>query len=384
MDQPDAQHPAKLSLACLIVALASMFYVYEFFIRVSPSVLTTELMHDFSINAESLGVLSAFFLYGYTFMQIPIGVLGDSLGPRKLLTICAIICGLATVAFASTKVFALASLARLAIGVGSSFAYIGPLMLASVWFHKRYYAMLSGAVQTLGCLGAIVGGAPIAFMASRIGWQSTLLYAGIFGIVLALLFWLIIRDYPPQAAKTQPPKKSINLKSEWQRVKAVCSNRQVWWIALVGLTCWSPIDIYAGLWGVPFLRTVEHVSATEASNMTMWIWIGIAIGSPLIGWLSDYWGKRRKPLIICAVIGLISSIWAIYFTTQNHAWLDFALFWFGVSASAQAISFGLIADNVNPEYAGTAIGFNNTAVVLGGTIMQPLVGSLFTTYGVAN
>ena len=376
MDEPDK--PAKISRAIFIVALASLFYVYEYFIRVSPSVITTELMQDFDIGAEKLGLLSAFFLYGYTFMQIPIGVLGDTFGVRKLLTICAILCGISTSAFALTDSFSLAALARFGIGVGSSFAYIGPLMLASVWLHKRYYAMISGAVQTLGCLGAIIGGTPISYLAQRHGWHNTIVYSGIFGLILAIMFWLIIRDNPPNTPPA--PKEKICLHNEWRRVKAVCSNRQIWWIAAAALTCWAPIDIYAGLWGVPFLRSIEHVDVTTASNMTMWIWIGIAIGSPTVGWLSDYWGKRREPLIICGTVGIVSSIWVIYFTSTNHYLVDFAFFWFGAAASAQAVTFGLIADNVHRKYAGTAIGFNNTAVVLGGTIMQPIVGIILSHY----
>ena len=149
-------------MGILMVGLGTTFYVYEFFIRVIPSVISVELMHDFSLNASVLGLLSSGFYYAYTFMQIPAGLLCDRYGPKILLVIGLGLCGVATLFFGLTESSLMIGVCRTAAGAASAFAFICPLVLTTHWFPSRYFALVTGIIQTMGYLGPIFGGRPLA------------------------------------------------------------------------------------------------------------------------------------------------------------------------------------------------------------------------------
>lgn len=365
------------ALPYIIITLAALFYVYEFALRVMPSAMTDELMLHFNIDASGLGMLSALFFYGYAPMQIPAGMLIDRLGARKLLSTSVLICSLGALVLGMTDQFFIAGIGRTMTGVGSAFAYIGCLVLASAWFEAKYFALIAGLVQFMGCLGAIGGAAPIALIVQRYGWQRTQVASAVVGILLSVLFWLFIRDYPPKAINKVKKKHARRSDTtEMQRLKKVLSNKQTWAVGLYGFCCWAPISIFAVLWGIPFITVLHNSSTTEAAMGIAYIWGGIAVFSPIVGWWSNRINSRRIPLITSAIIAIITSIILIY--VDNVPWaLDcVVLFFFGAAASAMSVTFGMVQDNMPPSVAGTAVGFNNMAIIGAGVIFQPIVGLL--------
>ena len=135
----------------LIVATAALMYFFEFYLRVIPNSINHEIMQAFSLNAETFGIMSAMFFYGYCPLQVPAGKLGDKIGPRKVLIAAMIICTMCVFAFAFPSHRYLLYISRFGVGAASAFAYIGPIMLAKMWLDKKYIASTVGLIQTLGC-----------------------------------------------------------------------------------------------------------------------------------------------------------------------------------------------------------------------------------------
>lgn len=365
----------RRGLPTLVIATASLFYVYEFFLRVAPSALSHELMLAFKIDAGGLGLLSASFFYGYMPMQIPAGMLGDQYGPRKLLTIAAVICGFAILAFSLTQNIYIASVARFYIGLASAFAYIGPLIIARRWFPAKRFVLISGLIQMMGCFGAVIGGAPIAILSHLYGWRLTLMASAAVGAVIAVLFWAVIRDHPDADSALQHAESNEAI-SQKERFKRVCHNGQSWAAGITGFACWTPIVVFAALWGVPFLMTAYSLTSIQAAGYISWIWLGIAAGGPMLGWWSDHIRSRKTPLII-GLVGNIILTSMILFMPHLPGWLLGSLLCLlGFTSSSQAVTFGVAGDNHTSEVAGTAVGFNNMAVIAGGFLIQPLVGML--------
>ena len=358
--------------AVLMVALGAMFYVYEFFLRVAPGALTHELMRDLHLNAFSLSIMSACFFYAYAPLQIPAGLLCDSIGPRKSLTIAVAICGLATILFAHSSFAWQGSIARFFMGAASSLAFVGPLALAARWLPQKYFALAAGAVQLMGALGAMVGGGPIAAVSQDIGWREAIMYVGIAGLFLMIFFAIFLRDGPTKIRYES--QFFARFKATWHQLLEFCCNRQVWAIGAASLACWAPMAIFAELWGGPFLVSAYHLNSVTASSAISWVWIAVVIGSPFGGWWSDKIGQRCLPLIIFYSIGFIASLMLIYCHFQNMFMLNLALFMFGLTSAAQPVTFGLIADIAPKKIMGAAVGFNNMCVIAGATILQPLVG----------
>ena len=353
-----------------VITIAAMFYLYEFFIRVSPSVITNELMRDFQIHAGYLGFLSSLFYYSYTAMQIPAGLLGDKFGPRKVLTVAALICSCALFLMSVAKAPIMIGVSRFLIGFACSFGYIGPLMLANRWFPKEKFSMITGFIQALGCLGATMGTGPISYLTTAYGWREVIFASGISGLILAILFMLIVRDRPKKAKIN---KKQNNI-SQLKTVRYVIGKPQTWINGILGFCFWSPIAVFAELWGVPFLMELHHTNAPNVTPYIIWIWLGIALGAPFFGWYSNYLNSRKKPIIIGFCIGIISSIGIVFFHPIAALPMNIMMFLFGVSAATMVVTFGVVNDNNPNSVVGTAIGFNNMAVILGATILQPITG----------
>lgn len=335
-------------------------------------------MKTFGVTGQGFGVISAFYFYAYAPTQLPAGVLYDRYGPRKLMTFAIVLCAFGSAFFASTDSVFTACIGRFLIGIGSAFSFIGVLVLISRWFPPYYFAILAGVAQLMSSVGAMFGEMPLAALIDLVGWRSaSFILAGV-GFILAILFWVFIRDYPHQQNQTIPDHY---LRDEWKRLVAVCKHAYTWIIGGYAFAIWTPIAVFAALWGVPFLQEKFQVSVVAASGLCSMIWLGIGVGSPVLGWLSDKLESRRIALIISAVLGLIATLIILYWSELSYNWAYVVLFVLGLGAGGQTVSFAVVKENNTPELVGTASGFNNLSVLIGGAIFQPLVGYILQQTG---
>jgi len=358
--------------AILIFMLASSFYLYEYTLQVAPSVMTHALMSEFGLDAASLSVMIAFFSIGYTPMQIPAGLLYDRFGPRILLSVTLLICSLGALLFSVTDSYVIACFSRFLIGTGAAFSFVGILVLLARWFDPHHFAMMAGIAQLMSSIGSMAGESPLAALSHNLGWRMASFALAMVGFVLAVGIWLVVRDYPPNYVERKHPEKHHN---EWQRLGVVLRKGQTWAIGLYAFAVWAPIAVFGALWCVPYLERVYDISTVQASRADSLIWLGVGLGSPLFGWISDRVGLRNLPCSVSAAIGLVSSIFIVYIPISLPV-MWFMLFMLGVAAAGQTVSFAMVKENHHPAHVGTASGFNNMAVVSGGLFLLPLVGYL--------
>lgn len=356
----------------IICSLASLLYVYGFTVRVMPSAMTTDLMTSLNIHAFGLGWLTSFFFWGYAPMQIPVGMLYDKFDARKLLSIAIALCAVATILFGISDNYALAMATRLIMGAMAAFGFVGALIVGATWFDSKYFSTYTGFVQILGTCGAIIGQGPVAGLTHIFGWHETAIGVGVIGLICSLVVLYYVRP--------GPNKTLIKEHHEFEKQKIdfskVFKNPQNWWAAFYGFTTWTPIAVFGSLWGVPFLHEKFVIHKVAAAFLVSIAWIGVAVGGPIFGWMSIRTNLRRLPMIFSSALGLIVSIWLIYLNIHINIMTYVLLFLFGLSASAQVTSFGLISDINDKKILGTASGFTNMAVVAGGLLLIPLAGAI--------
>ncbi|KTD09866.1 MFS transporter [Legionella hackeliae] len=354
----------------MIFLLSASFYLYEFVLQVAPSVMAESMMKTFKVNAAGFGIVSAFYFYAYAPMQLPAGLLFDRYGPRKLMTFALVLCAVGSFFFASTDSLFTAALGRFLIGIASAFSFIGVLVLVSRWFPPQQFAFLAGIAQLMSSVGAMFGEVPLAALIEQVGWRNASFILALVGLALAALIWCVIRDYPHQPTQSPPKRQFID---EWHRLVSVCKRSYTWLTGAYAFAIWTPIAVFAALWGVPYLQQKYQISVIMASGMCSMIWLGIGIGSPLLGWVSDRLYSRRLALALSSIFGLLATILLLYVPIPI-SWMYAVLFMLGFGAGGQTVSFAVVKDNNPPELVGTASGFNNLSVLVGGAIFQPLVG----------
>ena len=360
----------ELYRSIFMYLIASLFLIYEMGIQVSPSVMTHDLMRDFNVNAAVLGFMVSAYFYSYAFMQIPAGILYDHFGPRTLLTIAALLCSLGILFFAGTETVYWAAFGRFLMGIGSAFAFVGVLVIAARWFDGKYFAFLVGLTQLLAVIGAICGAAPLAKGVDLFGWRGMMyLLAGI-GLILSVMAIVFLKDRPDHVHKdVLKPEKHL-----WRHLKQVLGQWQTWALAVYAFSAWGPVIVFGALWGIPYLMQRYDITNVTASFATMLMLLGGGVFSPFIGYLSNRM-KRRKPLLwIGSFVGCIASLLMLCIPQIPFWGVAFLLFIMGVGTSVHTLTFAMVQDNNNPTVTATGMGFNNMAVVIGGALLQPLVG----------
>lgn len=361
------------SRALLIWLLGAAFFFTEYFARVAPSVMVSDLMHDFHVDPLSLGVLSASFYYAYVGMQLPVGLLIDRYGPHKLLTVMAALCGLACFLFASSHTLAIANLARFLMGIAAAFAFVGALTLARNWFSPARFGLFAGTTQALGMLGAAVGEGPVALLVQHTGWRHTMVLIGLLLLGISILIACIVRDTP----KSQSPAElNVPKHSLWKSLVAVLKIKQCWINGIYVGFLYAPTAAFAELWGASYLHRVYAIPNALAAAMVSSIFIGFAISSPFAGWLSDKI-KRRKPIMLgSAILSFVFITTVLYVPHLSAWWALVLLFLYGMSNVAVSTSYAVASEIVPSDIASTSMSFANMSSVIVGAIFQPIIGGL--------
>lgn len=357
-----------------IWTLAAVFYFYEFILRVSPSVMVHELMRSFGITASAVGVLSAFYLYAYAPMQLPVGVLMDRYGVKKVLSIASIICGLGALLFAAAGDLSVASLGRLMIGAGSSFAFIAMVYVTSHWFPPRKRAFLIGIANSIAMVGASAGSGPLTMLIKNLGWRKTIAGFGLFGLLLGFAVFLIFRlDRHNKEVEKETSAEDTNI---FGNLKRVSSNKKIWFNGLTALFFYMTTTAFAGLWGLSFVQTAYGVSKEVAGYAMSMVFAGWLVGGPLMGLWSDMIGKRILAIRMGIIGALICLVPVIYFPTIPILAVYALLFLVGLFSSAELLSFSLAIELNTMKAKATTAAFTNFLISCGDAVVQPLVGFL--------
>ncbi len=370
-------------LKWLVWSLAVGFYCYEFIIRVAPSVMIQELTHTFHLNAAEVGTLAAIYLYIYAPMQIPVGILTDHFGARKLLTFAAILAGIGSVLFGIAPHEWIAGWGRFFMGMGSAFGFVGMVYISSHWFSKEKMAFLIGIGNSLGMFGAFIGQGPLNLFVHLLGWRTASIQLGILGIILGFIIFFIVRNDPSSLAKKEQEKRD-KTPSLMHYLKLVIKTKQSWINAFASLCFYSVTVAFAGLWGIPFLQQAYGVSKSFASFAISMIFVGWMVGGPLIGTYSDKLSQRKPLLLFSLVMSLLFLSTILYLNSLPPLLLFFLLFFLGFFSSGQLLQYSIAIESNPHEAKGTAIAFTNFLTMLGGALAQPLVGLLLDLNQTAN
>lgn len=365
--------------AWFVWSFAAMAFGYAFFQRVAPSVMVSDLMGDFAIGGAVLGTLSALYFYPYVLLQIPLGGLLDVIGTRYLLSSAIAFAAAGSIIFATSTTIEMAYLGRIMIGIGSSVGFLGSLALTARWFPVHQFSLLAGLTMFTGMISGMLAQAPLAITIDLFGWRNSMWGLGGFGILLALLILIFVRNNPPETNSEQankPARKSFA--QAWGQIKTGLSyattSLEVWKVAFIASAMSGPMLALGGLWGTPYLMSAYDLQRPKAAFLVSLLLIGWAVGAPTFGWLSDKYGHRKRFLIAgCTTLSVCTGF--LVFLPQPPLWVTVVIFIIiGLAGSIMTATFAHIRARTPSEYGGAVTGIVNSMTVASGAILQPLVG----------
>lgn len=360
-------------LGWIVCTIGALFYCYEYLLRITPSTMVPELMHAFSIErAETFSLIFSFYYFAYVPMQAVVGVANDVFGPRRILIFAITLCILGSLLFESTHSLYPALIARFVIGLGSAFAFVSALKLASLWLPANRFGFFVGMITALGMLGGMVGNILITHLVTSIGWNSTLTVGTVAGVVMLPVLWFGIRE-----------KVAVNNQAVTVDYKAIIKGflrllkmPQMWIVGIIGCMLYLSLSIFAESWGNEFLHRFYGFSYERASIANSMIYLGWLLGGPLMGFISDRLQLRRPLLIYGSIAAAIAMMVVLYIPGISAIAVLAILLFYGVFCSTQNVCFAVGLENASRELAGSAVALINMFVMLGGMVLQPLVGKL--------
>ena len=356
-----------------VFVLGAAAFFLSFFHRVAPAAIAEELTQAFEVSGTALGALAASYFYIYTVMQLPTGVLADTLGPRRVLTAGGVVAGIGSIVFGLADSVAVAAVGRTLVGFGVSVAFICLLKLNANWFAERQFATAVGLSNIFGMSGALLATAPLAWLITLVSWRVVFIVIGILSLALAALTWSRIRDYP---ADEVPNVAVTSFGVRWHHgLVEVLRNRATWPGFWVNFGLSGSYMSFIGLWAVPLLVHAQGMSPLAASQHTSVMLIVFAFSAVGIGMLSDRIGRRR-PLLVASSF-LYFACWMLWISgitgaTPGMTYAVFALM--GFSATGSTLSWTCAKEVNRPRYSGMATSLANTGGFLAAGILQPLVG----------
>lgn len=368
---PEQKRRRLIALSVVVAA-----YVLSFFQRFAPAGIAQDLAAAFQTSAASLGVLAATYFYVYTIMQVPTGILVDTLGPRRILLLGGMIAGGGSLLFGMAGSLDAALAGRTLIGLGVSVVFISMLKIIAVWFEEHRFASVVGLSMLLGNLGSVLAGAPLSWLAQAAGWRGVFIGVGIVSLVLGALAWLLVRDRPPENDGAVPPAPTFDRTVILTGLWCVVKNRATWPAMLVNTGLSGSFFAFGGLWATPFLTQGHGMTRDVATAHLSLYFAGFAIGCLLVGTLSDRL-RRRKPVVIVSA-HIYAAIWLVWLSgSALPAVATYTLFaLMGLTTASFTLSWACAKEVNPPQLSGMSTSVTNMGGFLMGALLQPAVGRI--------
>jgi sugar phosphate permease len=371
----------------LIFWVLAFSYILVYFHRLCPAVVAVDMMRDLQTSGALLGLLSSAYFYPYALMQLPAGLLSDSWGPRRSISLFFTVAFIGSVMLGLAPSVLLALVGRTLVGLGVAMLFVPTMKILAEWFRAKEFATMTAILIVMGGLGSLTAASPLAILSTWIGWRLSFVAVGVFTLLMALLVYLFVRDrpsdlgWPSPAEPTGSSPPAIGL---LEGMKRVLTYPGFWPVAI-----WFFFDLaiffsFGGLWGGPYLMQVYGLSKAKAGHILSMLAIGMIVGSPLLSFLSDRVLRGRKPVLVLSsfIVLCLTALLAFYTDRLSVPTLYLVCFGFGIFSSAiVVIGFTITKELFPVQIAGTSTGLVNIFPFAGGALFQPFLGYLLERPG---
>lgn len=356
----------------MIWVVASVFYAYQYILRVMPSIMLNDIMEQFHIDAATFGQFSGVYYIGYSLMHLPIGIMLDRYGPKKIMASCIVltVAGLSPLIFATHWAYPI--IGRLLIGMGSSAAILGVFKIIRMTFKEKRFARMLSLSVTIGLIGAIYGGGPVNYMCAVFGYKTVVYIFAAAGIGLAMATYLII-----------PNIKNPSETTVISDIKEVLSNSNVLLSCFCAGLMVGPLEGFADVWGTTFLIQVCGFDGAVAAKLPSLIFIGMCFGSPLLSYIAEKLGSHLLTIVSAGIIMTIAfTLLLTCLLSSSLLSLNFVAV--GICCAYQILAIYKASTYVREQVAGLTTAVANMIIMVFGYVFHTIIGGIIDAMGGPN
>ena len=356
-------------LAWFVWIIVSIFYAYQYVLRVMPSIMMSDITTQFHIDAAVFGQFSGIYYLGYSLMHLPIGIMLDRFGPRKVMSVCILltVIGLLPILFAEHWIYPL--MGRALIGIGSSAAILGTFKIIRMTFKEQHFPRMLSLSVMIGLIGAVYGGGPVSYLCNTLGYQMVVELFVILGLVLACITYFIVPDV-----------EATHQESVLADINAVFTNSKVILLCCFSGLMLGPLEGFSDVWGSGFLKQAYGFDVSTANYLPSMIFIGMCFGSPVLSLIAEKSGYYLGTIIAAgAVMCLTFSALVLGVLTVTTISVSFILV--GMCCAYQILAIYKASTYVPDNLAGLTTAVANMIIMSFGYGFHSVIGYVINSNG---
>jgi len=361
------------SAAFFVWIIGAIFYAYQYILRVMPNVMMSDIMHEFNIDASLFGQFSGVYYIGYSLLHLPIGIMLDRFGPKKVMSLCIILTVIGTLPIIYTNHWIYPIIGRILVGIGSSAAILGTFKIIRMIFSEKQFTRMLSLAVTIGLIGAIYGGGPISMLSEVYGYKAVVQIIAAAGVILAIITYLIV-----------PEMEATTHGTVFGDIKEVFTNYKVVFLCIFAGLMVGPLEGFVDVWGATFLNKIYGFNMKSSSYICSMMFIGMCFGGPFLSFIADKTGSYMGCIIGSGLIMMLSFILLIaQLLTQNTIIIAFILV--GICSAYQIIAIYKASTFVHKSVVGLTNAVANMIIMIFGYGFHSVIGYIIhITGGIGN
>ena len=344
----------SLKKPILLWSLATLFFAFQFILRLSVGILREDIIQKFAIDTIAFGTLAGYYYLGYAGMQIPLGILLDKFNYKIITFLSTVVAVIGTLTFVLASNWHYLLIGRFLIGAGSAVGFLSIVKITKTYFPPHRHSLIFGLSFTFGLTGAVFGVTPMKMLFNQFGYDLTFCVLALTGFTIGLLILLMNTNsensnYDSQQKKTPALKDIIRL----------LFNPVILIIGVSGGLMVGSLEGFADVWAIPYFKDVYRMSDTESNLITSFVYIGMCFGGPVLALLADFFRSINFMIFLTGLLMVIIFLILFYASDLSFAVCASLMFALGIFCCYQVLVFTLTTSVVDKTFAGLAVAIVN-------------------------
>lgn len=376
-------HPARLGgmTAWFNWLLAVSFVVLVFTLQTGYAVTNIGMKQEMGLSVAQVGFIGSIYTWVFAITQFGSGSMLDRLGMRWLLPSACGLVSIGGIIFSMAPNAEVLVLGQFFMAAGASFGFIGAGFVGGQWFAPSKYSIMFTWVQFAASISAILGQQALAIAVRDFDWRIIILCMALGGVVITLLMFLFMREsHRPEMERKPWPGFKKFFEELFDSVNEVAAVRDAWVNALIGGATFGSMLALGVVWGPRFL-IAAGMEIGDAYSVSAMMWLGLALGAPCFGWLSDRVKKRKWPMAMGCFLQLIAILFIIFDSGMDQSTATVTFFLWGFFAGGSMLNFPIGAELVRPSLIGTSAAVVNAVQFIVGGLIMAIPGRVLSGTG---
>ena len=360
---------ALFALVCLPFGAG---YFLSYLYRSINAVIGPPLAVEFDLGAGDLGLLTSVYFLGFGLFQLPLGILLDRYGPRRVQFALLLLATGGALIFSTAQSFALLTLGRALVGIGFAGGLMASFKAITVWFPRPRWPVLNGLIMGFGGLGTIAATTPVEMALDWTSWRTVFQFLAAVTAGVALFILIVV-----PAHESERDGRADTLGETLAGLGLIFRDRLFWRVAPVAIAAMGSGLALQGLWAGPWLHDVAGLGSEEVARHLLVLNVALTLGMLATGVVAD--GFARAGIGPLGVLGFAASILVVplallILEVNPRGYWVWALF--GLLSNLTIVVYPAISAHFTVRYAGRAMTGLNLLLFLGAFLIQYLVGAI--------